>query len=83
MRIMEEPEKGWDLARQDLLAQYLKNAVTFFSVGIFFREASMSYPVFTADPLKKEINICELAGSIMCPPDNTARGKTLLRFFPA
>lgn len=35
VRIMEEPEKGWGLARQDLLAQYLKNAVTFLSIGIF------------------------------------------------
>ena len=128
VRIMEEQGKGWDLARQDLLAQYLKNSVTLPSVGIsakemywnirlclilfrcellvfavcacgdslmasgdealwhlcpwtHFREASMHYLVFTADPLQKETNICELASSIMCPPENTARGKTLLGFF--
>lgn len=35
---MEELGKGWDLARQDLLGQYLNNSATFPRVSIFAKE---------------------------------------------
>lgn len=38
-------------------------------------KASMLYLILPTDHLQEETNICELAGSIMCPPDNTARTK--------
>ena len=124
---MEEPGKGWDLARQDPLAQYFKNSVTSPSVGIcakrmywntrlcliLFRHELLVFTVWacgdslmvTGDAALWHLcpcarfteasvrlsgfhcrssaatGICELASSIMCPPDNTARRKTLLGIF--